>query len=82
MQCYNISVTSQLTREEAEKLLWLLAETYEPERLTAESALDAGSVIVEVGPRLNFSTAWSANAVSICESCGISKVKRIEQSRR
>ena len=42
----------------------------------------AGGTIVEVGPRLNFSTAWSANAVSICESCGVSKVNRIEQSRR
>jgi phosphoribosylformylglycinamidine synthase len=82
MQCYNISVTSKLTPEEAEKLLWLLSETYEPERLTAESAVGSKGEVVEVGPRLNFSTAWSANAVSICESCGISKVNRIEQSRR
>ena len=73
---------SELTSEDAEKLLWLLAETYEPERLTAESSVGSKGTIVEVGPRLNFSTAWSANAVSICESCGISNVDRIEQSRR
>ncbi len=36
----------------------------------------------QVGPRLNFSTAWSANAVSIFRSCGLSKVVRAECSRR
>jgi phosphoribosylformylglycinamidine synthase len=38
--------------------------------------------IVEVGPRLNFTTAWSTNAVSICRACGLSKITRIERSRR
>ena len=37
----------------------------------------AGSPVVEVGPRMNFSTAWSSNAVSICRSCGVSRVSRI-----
>jgi hypothetical protein len=37
---------------------------------------------LQVGPRLNFSTAWSANAVSIFRSCGLSKVVRAECSRR
>lgn len=36
----------------------------------------------QVGPRLSFSTAWSANAQSICKSCGLDKVTRIELSRR
>jgi len=31
---------------------------------------------------MSFSTAWSANAVSICTSCGLDKVDRIEISRR
>jgi cytochrome c-type biogenesis protein CcmH len=35
-----------------------------------------------VGPRLNFSTAWSSNAVSIFKSCGLGKVSRAECSRR
>ena len=62
----------------------LLAETYEPEQLTGQSVLsgDGGAVIVEVGPRLNFTTAWSANAVSIFHSCGLTKVTRAECSRR
>ena len=42
------------------------------------------SYVVEVGPRMNFSTAWSTNALAICRACGISgdKVEKIEQSRR
>jgi phosphoribosylformylglycinamidine synthase len=39
-------------------------------------------VIVEFGPRLNFSTAWSTNAITIINQCGITSVKRIERSRR
>ena len=53
--------------------------------LGAQSRLDApasGAAVVEVGPRMSFSTAWSANAVSICHSCGLAKVTRMEQSRR
>lgn len=38
--------------------------------------------IIEVGPRLTFSTAWSANAVSACEACGIHKITRLERSWR
>lgn len=38
--------------------------------------------LVQVGPRMSFTTAWSANAVSICASCGLGKVTRIEPSRR
>lgn len=37
--------------------------------------------LVEIGPRLNISTAFSTNAVSICEASGITKkVQRIERS--
>ena len=36
----------------------------------------------KVGPRLNFTTAWSTNAVCIFHACGLKKVQRIERSRR
>lgn len=39
-------------------------------------------LVQQVGPRSNFSTAFSTNAVSICTSTGLSKVTRLEQSRR
>ena len=35
-----------------------------------------------MGPRLSFQSAWSTNAVSICASCGLAAVTRLELSRR
>jgi phosphoribosylformylglycinamidine synthase len=37
--------------------------------------------VVEYGPRLSFSTAWSTNATQIAQACGLN-IKRIERSRR
>lgn len=70
--------------QEAGTLTWLLRETFEPQLVTADSALaaSANAAVVEVGPRSTFSTAWSTNAVSICRSTGLSKVARLEESRR
>ncbi len=39
-------------------------------------------MVVEVGPRMQFTTAWSSNAVAICHACGLNCVTRIELSRR
>ncbi|GAB4814933.1 hypothetical protein N2152v2_001979 [Parachlorella kessleri] len=83
--CYNVSASEPLTAEEAEKLAWLLRETFEPELLTPATefaSLGPNDAVVEVGPRMSFSTAWSANAVSICASTGLGKVQRVEVSRR
>jgi phosphoribosylformylglycinamidine synthase len=86
--CFNIQVSGQLKDNEAETLRWLLAETFEPGLFSANSFLETESrknndaVLFEVGPRMNFSTAWSTNAVSICQACGLTKVMRIERSRR
>ena len=38
--------------------------------------------LTEVGPRLNFSTAWSTNAISIFHACGLTNIPRAECSRR
>ncbi|KAK9103965.1 hypothetical protein Scep_020809 [Stephania cephalantha] len=88
-QCFNIGLDSDLSSEKFQVLKWLLQETYEPENLGAESFLDeerqkngVNAVIVEVGPRLSFTTAWSANAVSICQACGLTEINRMERSRR
>ncbi|GMH42502.1 hypothetical protein BSKO_10421 [Bryopsis sp. KO-2023] len=80
--CFNVEVTEPLTTKELDILSWLLRETYEPDQLTLETSFNSGSQVVEVGPRMNFSTAWSANATSICRSCGLQKVSRMEVSRR
>ncbi|KAG7161940.1 Phosphoribosylformylglycinamidine synthase-like [Homarus americanus] len=38
--------------------------------------------IIEIGPRLNFTTAWSTNAVSICHAMGLTCVTRLERAHR
>ncbi len=83
-QCYNVALSNPLTLEEARTLLWLLQETFEPEKLSGHTKLkeSGSSTVVEVGPRLSFSTAFSTNAVSICHSCGLHKIMRLERSMR
>ncbi|KAJ1293891.1 hypothetical protein BS78_01G104000 [Paspalum vaginatum] len=87
-QCFNIQLDNPLPPEKLSMLHWLLAETYEPEKLQSRSFLEedvsrsSGAVIVEVGPRMTFSTAFSTNAVSICKSLSLVEVSRLERSRR
>src|SRR5512143_2891447 len=86
--CFNVAAESPLTTDEIRLLRWLLAETFEPEKFSDKSFLKRPSsvvprpVILEVGPRMNFTTAWSTNAVSVCRACGLGKISRIERSRR
>jgi len=81
--CYYIETSGPLTKIELGVLSWLLAETFEKENSGEKSFLDdARQSIIEIGPRLNFETALSTNAVAICRACGLAKVTRIELSRR
>ncbi|HXX53271.1 MAG TPA: phosphoribosylformylglycinamidine synthase, partial [Thermodesulfovibrionales bacterium] len=80
--CFYIESSQPLTPAEKDILEWLLRETFEPHNLSSQSFLGSGDNILEVGPRMNFTTAWSTNAVSVCNGCGLSKVSRIERSRR
>lgn len=84
--CYNVELTDaqSLSTQQKEVLLWLFRPPLQTEPLSETSKLtDApGSRLVEIGPRLNFSTAWSTNTVSICQSAGITSVSRVELSRR
>jgi phosphoribosylformylglycinamidine synthase len=79
--CFYIEAKEALTPDELNVVRWLLSETFEPENFSGESFL-TGHGIIEVGPRMSFTTAWSTNAVSVCNACGLSKVTRIERSRR
>ena len=80
--CYNVETTSDLSAEKLEKLQWLLAQTYEPNRLQSESFFNSTQNVVELGPRMNFETPYSTNAVNICRGCGLEEIVRIEKSRR
>ncbi|MDE2998112.1 MAG: phosphoribosylformylglycinamidine synthase [Gemmatimonadota bacterium] len=80
--CFNVELNGTLTTGERKRLAWLLGETFEPEKLAETPFLDGEGTLIEVGPRLNFSTAWSTNAVSVCQACGLTGITRIERSRR
>jgi phosphoribosylformylglycinamidine synthase len=81
--CFYVASDRPLTPAETVVLRWLLAETFDPAGFDESSFLPEGvGEVVEVGPRLSFSTAWSTNAVSVCRACGLGAVERIERSRR
>ena len=82
--CYNVEHTCQLTEDDIQKLTYLFSETFEPEAFsTTSSFLTKCSLpIVEVGPRQQFTSAWSTNAVGICQHLGLNKITRVERSKR
>ena len=82
--CFNLEVTEPLGPAASSSLLWLLGETFEMDKLTAASVFEGGDgCVVEVGPRMSFSTAWCSNAVSIFRSCGLGpNIGRAERSSR
>lgn len=84
--CFNVQSSKTLESNELERLHWLFAETFEKEKLRRESVFgpsdDEKTVDVEYGPRMTFASAFSSNAVSICQACGLSSIDRLERSRR
>ncbi len=79
--CFNIESSRPLTGEERERLQLILAEGFLSASVATVPGL-TGERVVEVGPRLNFATAWSSNMVSICRATGLDCVSRVERSRR
>ncbi len=79
--CFYIETNRELDQDELTALNWLLSETFQPHMFSRDSMLENGD-IVELGPRMNFETAYSTNAAAICNSCGITKITRLERSRR
>uniref|UniRef100_A0A671PA92 Phosphoribosylformylglycinamidine synthase n=1 Tax=Sinocyclocheilus anshuiensis TaxID=1608454 RepID=A0A671PA92_9TELE len=83
--CYNVELdgSDSLSVEQKGILCWLFSPPYSVSLLEEPTLKPVnGARLVEIGPRLNFSTAWSTNAVSICRSAGLSRVTRVELSRR
>jgi phosphoribosylformylglycinamidine synthase len=80
--CFYVDATTALDASALEVLAWLLRETFEPAQFGRESFLGPEPGVLEVGPRMTFTTAWSTNAVSVCHACGLEGIQRIERSRR
>jgi len=83
--CFYVQLEAEgLDNIQGQRLRWLLADPEVPDLLTETSVLPleaANSILVEIGPRLNFSTAFSTNAVSICKAVGL-PVVRLEVATR
>ncbi|HHL32761.1 MAG TPA: phosphoribosylformylglycinamidine synthase, partial [Desulfobulbaceae bacterium] len=79
--CFNVESSAPLTDEEEEQIRLLLADGFLAETVSTGPLL-VGERVIEVGPRLNFATAWSSNMVSICRAIGLGSISRVERSRR
>jgi phosphoribosylformylglycinamidine synthase len=79
--CFNLETAVPLTGDELERLKLVLADGFLADTVTTTPSL-TGERVVEMGPRMNFATAWSSNMVSICRAIGLDKVTRVERSRR
>ncbi|MCK5226748.1 MAG: phosphoribosylformylglycinamidine synthase, partial [Desulfobulbaceae bacterium] len=77
--CYIIESSGPLP--DVDRLRHLFADGFIRESVALSSHFSPDTV-VEVGPRLNFATAWSSNMVSICHAIGLTSVSRVERSRR
>jgi len=80
--CFNVETSVPLDSDELSILRQLLADGFVSGSISMEPDNSEGWDIVEVGPRMNFATAYSTNLVAICKTCGLDKVIRIERSRR
>jgi phosphoribosylformylglycinamidine synthase len=77
---FHIESSRELTEAELARLRLILAEGLDAETVRTTPVLQ-GERVVEVGPRLNFATAWSSNMVSICHATGLTVITRVERSR-
>ena len=80
--CFNVEATKPLSPGELLTLKHLLADGFVSESIAMNPRSPNGNNVVEVGPRMNFATAYSTNLVAICQTCGLEKITRIERSRR
>jgi len=72
--CFYVQHSSN-SSDDLKLLRWLLG------KVEQSSNFDDESVVIEIGPRLNVSTPYSTNAVSICCAVGLG-VDRVERSLR
>nr|XP_032511020.1 phosphoribosylformylglycinamidine synthase isoform X1 [Danaus plexippus plexippus] len=86
--CYHVELAEgcdNLSNDQIQILQWLLSSPLQPHSLKNDSAYNFvknNQVIIEIGPRFNFSTADSSNSVQICDSVGLHQVVRLEVSIR
>ncbi|RJQ31583.1 phosphoribosylformylglycinamidine synthase [Candidatus Parcubacteria bacterium] len=82
-EVYYIQTTRKLKKDEISRLEWLLGAQNPLHTLSKKSTFGRiNGNVLEFGPRMNFETADSSNAVNIMHSCNLPTIKRVEKSRR
>jgi phosphoribosylformylglycinamidine synthase len=77
-----VEVSELLSESELAVLKQLLSDGFVADKVLTSPTSHDGQDVSELGPRMNFATAFSTNLIAICQSCGLGKVTRIERSRR
>ncbi|XP_069962828.1 phosphoribosylformylglycinamidine synthase [Bactrocera oleae] len=86
-KCFHVESTSRIedNTKNIYLLRWLLKDPQaDISSLNNKSILVTHSqaYLIEIGPRLNFSTAFSTNCVNICQNVGLNNIVRVEMSMR
>ncbi|EDV58565.1 phosphoribosylformylglycinamidine synthase [Drosophila erecta] len=87
-RCYHLEYSAQAAHSLAldELLVWLVKQPLSNgQSLARQPALQSTGprqLLLEIGPRFNFSTPYSTNCVNIFQNLGYSEVRRVETSTR
>uniref|UniRef100_A0A0K8V3V5 Phosphoribosylformylglycinamidine synthase n=1 Tax=Bactrocera latifrons TaxID=174628 RepID=A0A0K8V3V5_BACLA len=86
-KCYHVESTSHIDIDT--KNIYLLRWLFKDPQANISSLNDKSLLVtypqtflIEIGPRFNFSTAFSTNCVNICQNVGLKNIVRIEMSTR
>merc|ERR1719424_115533 len=82
---FYVECTSTLSAGDRTKIGWCLAEggaVISSSSNLQQSMSGNGEFVIEFGPRMNFTTAWSTNCVSVLKAAEVSNVPRLERARR
>ncbi|XP_073823096.1 phosphoribosylformylglycinamidine synthase [Musca autumnalis] len=86
-RCYHVETTQPLDSKSINLLKWLLKHPQGEESSLCDTSKLPNektneSLLIEIGPRFNFSTPFSTNCVNICQNVGLHQVIRLEASDR
>jgi len=81
--CFNVENGASLKGEQRKMVEWCLTENGHSMG-PAPTLISGGTtnLMIEVGPRFNFTSAWSTNCVSVLKAAEVPGIPRVERSRR
>lgn len=81
--CFYIDSSKESTPDKELILKKILSDGFLFKDIHTKSTIDSKhKKVIEIGPRLSFTTAFSTNAVAVCHASGLNHILRIEKSKR